>query len=92
MERIILTTQERTELIQLLAEYQLSGSKCPPRFEVYRAISAELTEQITEEQLSGSKCSHFHYFTHSGEELKFERVRKGRWRNEAHDITIIIPI
>lgn len=92
MEQITLTTQERAEVIELLAEYQLSGLKCPPRFEVYRASSGELIERIPEPQLSGSKCSHFHYFTHSGEELRFERIRKGRWRNEAHDITIIIPI
>lgn len=52
---------------------------------------AELTEQIKKYQLSFPKCLHFHYFTYGDEELKFERVRQGRWKNADHDLTIRLP-
>lgn len=51
---------------------------------------ADLTELLNEYQLNFPKNLHFYYFI-DGEELKFERIRKGRWRNADYDLTLTIP-
>ncbi len=51
---------------------------------------SDLAELLAEQDSSAANV--FFYYTSLGEELKFERVRRGLWINETHNLTIRTPV